>query len=95
MKDQAIDDSTRNIAYLNEEGVKTDALGAKQAIYMLLQSEINKLMVARGANAFALKILDPAEPSEEPSFPKHILWVLAGFFSGLFLSIIFLIYRIK
>jgi hypothetical protein len=35
LRDQAIQESERNIAYLNDQASKTDAVGAKQAIYAL------------------------------------------------------------
>ena len=95
MRADAIRESERNITYLNEQALKTDILGARQAIYTLLQTEINKQMLARGSDAFALKIIDPAEPPEEQSSPKKLNWLLAGFFSGLFLSIAMLFLRVK
>lgn len=87
MRDQAIDEGERNIAYLNEQSAKTDILAAKQAMYTLLQTEINKVMLARGNEAYALKVIDPAEPPEEASFPKKINWAVSGFAGGLLLSL--------
>jgi uncharacterized protein involved in exopolysaccharide biosynthesis len=88
LKDQAIAESDRNIAYLTEQAAKTDAIGAKQAIYSLMQSEINREMMARGSDAYALKVIDPAQPPEEVSFPKRALWVIGGFFTGIFFSLL-------
>jgi uncharacterized protein involved in exopolysaccharide biosynthesis len=95
MRAEAISESERNIAYLNEQALKTDALGAKQAIYYLLQTEINKLMLARGNESFALKVLDPAHPPEEYSSPKKLTWILAGSFGGLFLSLVVVFTRAR
>lgn len=93
MRDQAIDEGERNIAYLNDQSAKTDILGAKQAMYTLLQTEINKVMLARGNEAYALKVIDPAEPPEEPSFPKKLNWAISGLFGGLLLSFIVVFVR--
>jgi uncharacterized protein involved in exopolysaccharide biosynthesis len=83
-RDRAIQESERNIAYLNEQASKTDVLGVRQAIYTILQNEINKEMLARGNSEYALKVLDPAFAPESPSSPKLSLWLIMGFFGGLF-----------
>jgi uncharacterized protein involved in exopolysaccharide biosynthesis len=83
LRDRAIAVSERNIAYLNDQAAKTDAIGVKQAIYAILQSEINKAMLARGSNEYALKVLDMAEPPEIPTSPNVILWALVSFIGGL------------
>ena len=83
LRDQAIGISERNIAYLNDQAGKTDAIGVKQAIYTILQSEINKAMLARGSNEYALKVLDMAQPPELPTSPNVVLWASVGFIAGL------------
>jgi len=83
-RDRAIQESERNIAYLNEQALKTDMLGVKQVIFTILQNEINKEMLARGNSEYALKVLDPAFTPERPSSPKLTLWLIMGFFGGLF-----------
>ncbi len=87
LRQKAIDQAERNIAYLNEQASKTETVGVKQAIYALMQSEISKAMLARGSNEFALKVIDRAFTPEKPAFPKPILWVVIGFIFGLLLSI--------
>ena len=88
LRGKAIVESDRNIAYLNVEAAKTDALGVKQAIYAILQNEISKQMLARGSDQYALKIVDPAVPPEEPYLPQPLMWTLIGTFTGLLLSVI-------
>ncbi len=77
LRGRAIAESERNIAYLNEQAGKTDVVGMKQGIYSLLQTEINKVMIARGAEQFAFKVIDPAVAPEKPSSPGLLVW--AGF----------------
>jgi uncharacterized protein involved in exopolysaccharide biosynthesis len=91
LRDRAIQESERNITYLNEQASKTDAIGAKQAIYSILQNEINKVMLARGSVDYALKVLDPAFTPEIPSSPILLLWLAIGFAGGLF-SAIFVVF---
>jgi uncharacterized protein involved in exopolysaccharide biosynthesis len=93
LRTQAIDQSERNIAYLNEQARKTDVLPAQQAIYSLLQTVINKAMIARGSEEYAFKVLDPARAPERPSSPRKVLWTALGFLVGLFGSVLFVILR--
>lgn len=86
LRTKTIDQSERNIAYLNDEAAKTDAVGVKQAIYSILQTEINKEMLARGSSEYAFKIIDPAVPPERPASPQKLIWILVGMFTGLFVS---------
>jgi uncharacterized protein involved in exopolysaccharide biosynthesis len=88
LRTAAIEESERNIAYLREQATKTDIVGVKQAIYSILQTEINKAMLARGSDQYALKIIDPAVPPESPSSPNVRVWALAGLFGGLMLSLL-------
>jgi uncharacterized protein involved in exopolysaccharide biosynthesis len=87
LRSKAIDESERNIRYLNGEVVKTTEVEVRRAIYQLMQTEINKAMLARGSEEYALKVLDPAVPAELAVSPKKTLWVALGFGGGLFLGI--------
>lgn len=87
LRNQAIAEAERNIAYLTEQAAKTDQVGARTAIYSILQSEINKSMLARGNADYALKVLDPAFVPETKSSPKLSLWGPIGFVGGLMLSL--------
>jgi uncharacterized protein involved in exopolysaccharide biosynthesis len=87
LRAKAIEESERNITYLNEQAGKTDVMTVKQAIYAILQNEINKEMLARGSDEYAFKILDPAAPPEVPSSPRPKLWMFLAFVGGLVLSI--------
>jgi len=78
-REQAIKESQANIAFLSAEVGTTDVVGVKQAIFSIMQSEISKMMLARGNEEYALRILDPAVPSEKPSSPLPGLWTLMGF----------------
>jgi uncharacterized protein involved in exopolysaccharide biosynthesis len=88
LRTKAIDESERNINYLNQQAAKTDVLPIKQAIYALLQNEINKEMLARGSEEYAFKILDPAVPPEVPSSPRPKLWMFFALIGSLVLSVI-------
>jgi uncharacterized protein involved in exopolysaccharide biosynthesis len=86
LRGKAITESERNMAYLNSEAEKTNIVGARQAIFAILQSEINKTMLARGNDEYAFKVIDPAIEPERPSSPQTLLWLIVGLFGGLVLS---------
>lgn len=83
LRKKAIDEAERSIAYLSEQASKTEVVGVKQAIYSILESEINKETIARGREEFALRVVDPAVPPEIATSPVPILWAVAGLFGSL------------
>jgi hypothetical protein len=93
LRQQAIDEARRNIAYLNQEISKPNDVGLKAAIYALMESEIKKEMIARGRKQFALRVIDPAVPPEKESFPRPLLWTVGGFLGGVFLGLMWGILR--
>lgn len=93
-RDKAIRESERNIVYLTAEAAKTDVLGVKQAIYGILQTEISKVMLARGNEEYALKVIDPAFAPEKPSSPQPLYWAVAGFLISIGLSLAFAFFRV-
>jgi uncharacterized protein involved in exopolysaccharide biosynthesis len=93
VRNKVIEQSERNIAYLNDQAAKTDAVGVQQAIYPILQAEINKVMLARGSNEYAFRVIDPAVTPEKPSSPLKRLWILVGMFSGFCISTLLVIAR--
>ena len=86
LRGKAIDETDRDIAFLNEQALKTNVVEAKQAIYKILESEISKGMIARGSKEYAFKILDPAFAPDRPSSPIPTLWVSVAMLAGLVLS---------
>jgi uncharacterized protein involved in exopolysaccharide biosynthesis len=86
LRGKAIEETDRNIAFLNDQALKNNVVEVKQAIYKVLESEISKGMVARGSREYAFKILDPAVAPERPTSPDPPIWILGGAFGGLFLS---------
>lgn len=88
LRAQAIAVSDRNVAYLESQAAKTEDVGVKQSIYLVLQNEIAKATLARGTEQYALKVLDPAAAPAEPSSPKPLMWCLLALLTGLTLSLL-------
>jgi uncharacterized protein involved in exopolysaccharide biosynthesis len=93
LRKKTMDEADRNISYLNDQAAKTEAVAVREGIYAILQNEIKKMMLARGSEEYALKVIDPAVPPEKPATPRPIMWTTMAFFGGLFLSIFIAIAR--
>jgi uncharacterized protein involved in exopolysaccharide biosynthesis len=88
LRQKTIDDAERTIAFLNQEIAQTNTVEVKGALYAFMEEEIKKEMVAKGTKEFALKVVDPAVPPEQKSFPKPVLWTLGGGLGGVFLGLL-------
>lgn len=88
LRDKTIREAERNIIYLNEQASKTNIVGAQQAIYALLQEEMNKEMLARGRIEYALKVIDPAAVPEKPSSHGALFLGMLGFGMGCFIAVL-------
>lgn len=93
MRDNAIGESERDIAYLSGEAAKTSVVELRNAIYQLMETEIRQDMLAKGSEEYALKVIDPAAVPESPSFPQTILWILGGTAMGVVLGAIIAVIR--
>lgn len=93
LRNKAIVESERHIEYLSEQAQKTDIVQVRSAIYSVLESEIRNVMLARGTEEYALRVIDPAFVPERKTSPQRLQWVAAGFAGGLFLSVLGLCVR--
>lgn len=93
LRDQAIGEAEENIKYLQKEMASTSVAPLQQSIGRVLESEMQKLMLARGAEQFAFKVIDPATPSKIRVRPKRVLIVGCFTIAGLFLSVLILLAR--
>ena len=84
MRDRAIGEARRSLAYLNRELEKTQIVELRQPIYRLIENRINTVMLANVRDEYAFKIVDPATPpdADDYSRPLHWLFALAGAILG-------------
>lgn len=87
MRARALADGEANVAYLQKELAATNFVGVQQAISRLLETELQKVMVARGDRQFAFRVVDHADVPKRRSWPKRrvilALGLLAGGLAGL------------
>jgi uncharacterized protein involved in exopolysaccharide biosynthesis len=93
LREKAIREAEANIAYLNEQARQSNVVEAQKAIYSLLEQEINKEMLAKGREEYALKVIDPAFVPEKPSSPGPMLLGLLGLVLGFMGSVMVLFGR--
>ena len=78
LRTQAIERSGRNIEYLQRASDATSVMEIKTTIYKLMESEINKQMVATGSKDYAFRIVDPPVVPEHKVSPIRSIYFLFG-----------------
>jgi uncharacterized protein involved in exopolysaccharide biosynthesis len=87
MRERALREAETNVAYLQAELAKTSVVTLQQSIGRLLETELQKLMLARGNEEFAFKVVDPAEVPKSPSRPRRALIAVLGTILGSILAV--------
>jgi uncharacterized protein involved in exopolysaccharide biosynthesis len=77
MRSRALAQSEYNVTYLKQELTQASVLAMQQSIGRVLESELQKLLLAKEDPEYAFKILDHAQPPRQRYWPKRP-WVIAG-----------------
>lgn len=88
LRQRALVNALSNVDYLQSELAKTSVVTLQQSIGRLLETEMQKLMLARGNEEFAFRVIDPAEPPKLRSRPNRTLIVLVAGLLGGMLSVL-------
>jgi uncharacterized protein involved in exopolysaccharide biosynthesis len=88
LRNRAIAESTRNIAYLKEQAAQTNVVELQRVMYGLIEAEMKQLTLANGRIEYAFTVVDPAVPPEIRSSPRRTLMVLIGGVLGGILGVI-------
>ena len=93
LRNQAIQDADLTIKYLNEELARTTAVELQQALYLLVESEIEKRTSAKVQQEYSFKVLSPATPSDLDKWesPNRVFVICAGILLGIFFGMLFAI----
>ncbi|TYL45815.1 GNVR domain-containing protein, partial [Marinomonas sp. IMCC 4694] len=84
MKQESLDDTRRNIGYLEGQIEKTSISDMQSVFYQLIEEQTKTLMLAQVQEEFAFKIIDPAVVPEEKAGPKRaLICVLAVLLGGM------------
>lgn len=94
LRETAVAQSRKRIAYLNRELDETHVIPLRQAIYRLIEVETRAIMIAETRTDYAFKVIDPAMPPnfDDPIRPKRGLLIrtttLTGFIIAVFAAIL-------
>ncbi|MEL7447571.1 MAG: Wzz/FepE/Etk N-terminal domain-containing protein [Pseudomonadota bacterium] len=84
LRTRARERATNSIAYLESEVENTINAETKQAIYRLIEQQVNEIMLANVTEEYAFEVIDPATPSdpEDEVKPRKLFLLIAGTVSG-------------
>lgn len=88
MRTRAIDESNRNIAYINDQLVRTEVVELRKVMYSIIENETKRLMLANGRLEYAFTVVDPAVAPEIRSSPKRTLMVVVGTLLGFLIAVV-------
>jgi uncharacterized protein involved in exopolysaccharide biosynthesis len=88
LRAQALAESQRNVDFLQKEMASTSVVSLQQSMGRVLEGEMQKLMLARGNEQFAYKIIDPATPPKQRDAPKRALIAIVATLAGGFLGLL-------
>jgi uncharacterized protein involved in exopolysaccharide biosynthesis len=91
VRQQVIQEATNNITYLRSELQNSQLVSISQAIGSLLEGELKRLMLARGSEEYAFRILDPAQPATRPVWPRPVFMAALGILLGGMLAFLSLV----
>lgn len=88
IRQNAVTEAQKSLEYLNDELAKAGAVELRQAIYRLIETQIQKIMLANVREDYAFTVIDPAAPPDLDDFiwPNHLVFGLAGLIFGLFIG---------
>jgi uncharacterized protein involved in exopolysaccharide biosynthesis len=86
IRQRAVEEASRNIAYLDGQLARTNDVELRKIIYNLIESQTKTLMLANGRIEYAFEVVDAAVPPERKTRPHRTLMVLVGLAVGLTLG---------
>lgn len=88
IRKRALDEATRNVAYLTEQIDKTHVVELQRVMYNLVENETKALMLANARVEYAFQVVDPATAPERRISPNRRFIVLSGAAAGFFISLV-------
>jgi uncharacterized protein involved in exopolysaccharide biosynthesis len=88
MRTRALTEAGTNINYLQSELASNKIVALEQSIGRLLETEMQKMMLARGSAEFSFRVVDPATPPKMRARPKRTLIVTGAVLLGGMLALL-------
>ena len=95
LRETAINQATRSIAYLQAELNRTDIVEVRQAIFAVMEQQMQEVMLANVQEEYAFAVIDPPVVPETDDFvrPRRFLVLIFGLFAGLLGSSLIVVLR--
>jgi uncharacterized protein involved in exopolysaccharide biosynthesis len=93
MRLRALKESEQNVAFLNREMASSTVVSMQQSLGRVLETEMQKLMLAKGNLEFAFKVVDPGYPPDRRYSPQRTLTVLISMIFGGFVAVVLALLR--
>lgn len=93
LRARAIEESKRNVAYLNKQIQETSVVELQRVMYGLIENETKTLMLANVREEYAFRVVDPAVAPEIRVKPKRTLIVIFGLVVGLLIGSLIAVMR--
>lgn len=93
MRQRSLQEAESNVSYLKRELADANIVTLQQSVGRLLESELQKAMLARVNEEFAFRIIDRAEAPKWRSRPKRALIMGFGVIAGVLLSSLIVLVR--
>lgn len=89
VRSEAIREAETSIGYLQKELLSTNVVSLQNSIGRVLESEMQKMALARANEEFAFKVVDEAFPPKKRYFPQRTLIAITSAVLGGLLGVIY------
>lgn len=93
MRQRTITETTKNLAYLQEQLQRTSIAAMQATFYSLIEEQTKSLMLAEAQDEFVFKLIDPAVVPELKDGPKRALICVLGTLLGGMLGVAMVLVR--
>lgn len=93
LRDEALDESERNVKFLGEQMAANGVVSMQQSLGRILEAEMQNYMLAKGEAEYAYRIVDRAAAPKLRESPKRTLIVLFSAAFGCALAILVILLR--
>jgi uncharacterized protein involved in exopolysaccharide biosynthesis len=93
MRERALREAETNLAFLRHELDATSLVVVQQSVSRLIESEIQKAMLARGEREFSFRVIDRAAIPKWRAGPRRALVLALSAMTGTFLGVLLVLVR--
>lgn len=90
MRQQAVSEASKSIAYLRRQLKSTSIVELQQGIYRLIEEQTRKIMLANVRKQYSFRVIDPAVVSDKDAYvkPRRALWIAGSCGAGVVMALL-------